>query len=81
MCIRDRRFAEFQSKASRDDVPNNMDQMQEVNAGTQNQKSEAKKTYKLGQPIRVEVSGADKLTRTVDFLLSRDEGTFTGSDR
>lgn len=34
------RFAEFQSKASRDDVPNNMDQMQEVNAGTQNQKSE-----------------------------------------
>ena len=40
-----------------------------------------KKTYKLGQPIRVEVSGADKLTRTVDFLLSRDEGTFTGSDR
>ena len=24
------RFAEFQSKASRDDVPNNMDQMQEV---------------------------------------------------
>ena len=40
-----------------------------------------KKTYKLGQPIRVEVSGADKLTRTVDFLLSRDEGALTGSDR
>lgn len=40
-----------------------------------------KKTYKLGQPIRVEVSGADKLTRTVDFLLSRDEGVLTGSDR
>ena len=39
------RFAEFQSKASRDDVPNNMDQMQEVNAGTQNQKSEGKTAY------------------------------------
>ena len=32
------RFAWFQTKASRDDVPNNMDIMQEVNAGTQNQK-------------------------------------------
>ena len=39
------RFAEFQSKASRDDVPNNMDQMQEVNAGTQNQKSEGNTAY------------------------------------
>ncbi len=33
-----------------------------------------KKTYKLGQPIRVEVAGADRLTRTIDFLLARDQG-------
>ena len=52
------RFAEFQSKASRDDVPNNMDQMQEVNAGTQNQKSEGKTAYStlvsyLGRVTRI----------------------------
>lgn len=39
------RFAEFRSKAERDDVPNNMDQMQEVMAGTQNQKSDGKTKY------------------------------------
>lgn len=33
-----------------------------------------KKTYKLGQPIRVEVAGTDRLTRTVDFLPARDWG-------
>lgn len=32
-----------------------------------------KKTYKLGQPIRVEVAGTDRLTRTIDFLLAGDE--------
>ena len=32
-----------------------------------------KKTYKLGQPIRVEVAGADRLTRTIDFLLAGDQ--------
>ena len=39
------RFAEFQTRASRDDVPNNMDLMQEVNAGTQNQKAEGRTAY------------------------------------
>lgn len=39
------RYAEFKAKAQRDDVPNNMDQMQEVNAGTQNQKSEGSTSY------------------------------------
>ena len=39
------RFAWFQTKASRDDVPNNMDIMQEVNAGTQNQKGDGTTTY------------------------------------
>lgn len=34
------RYAEFKSKAYRDDVPSNIDAMQEVNAGTQNQKAE-----------------------------------------
>lgn len=31
-----------------------------------------KKTYKLGQPVRVQVSGTDRLLRTVDFILARD---------
>ena len=31
-----------------------------------------KKSYKLGQPVRVQVAGTDKLTRTVDFILARD---------
>ena len=39
------RFAWYQTKASRDDVPNNMDQMQEVNAGTQNQKGDGTTSY------------------------------------
>ena len=39
------RFAWFQTSASRDDVPNNMDQMQEVNAGTQNQKAYGTTSY------------------------------------
>lgn len=33
-----------------------------------------KRTYKLGQPIRVEVAGTDRLTRTVDFVPVRDLG-------
>lgn len=28
-----------------------------------------KKTYKLGQPVRIRVEAADKLTRTIDFSL------------
>lgn len=39
------RFAWYQAKASRDDIPNNMDQMQEVNAGTQNQKGDGTTSY------------------------------------
>lgn len=31
-----------------------------------------KKTYKLGQPVRVIVSGTDRMLRTVDFVLDRD---------
>ncbi|MBS1483025.1 MAG: ribonuclease R, partial [Clostridium sp.] len=31
-----------------------------------------KKTYKLGQPVRVMVSGTDRLLRTVDFVLARN---------
>ncbi|MGC6176155.1 ribonuclease R [Lacrimispora sp. 38-1] len=31
-----------------------------------------RKTFKLGQPIRVIVSGTDKLLRTIDFVLGRD---------
>lgn len=31
-----------------------------------------KRSYKLGQPVRVQVAGTDKLTRTVDFILARD---------
>jgi ribonuclease R len=31
-----------------------------------------RKTFKLGQPIRVVVSGTDKLLRTIDFTLGRD---------
>ena len=30
-----------------------------------------KKTYKLGQPVRVQVAGTDRLLRTVDFILAR----------
>ncbi len=29
-------------------------------------------TYKLGQKIRVQVSGTDKLSRTIDFVLAKD---------
>lgn len=39
------RFAYFQAKASRDDVPNNMDLLQEVNAGTKNQKANGGTSY------------------------------------
>lgn len=31
-----------------------------------------RKTYKLGQPVRVQVAGTDKLLRTVDFIVSRN---------
>ena len=31
-----------------------------------------RKTFKLGQPIRVIVSGTDKLLRTIDFILGSD---------
>ena len=40
-----------------------------------------KRTYKLGQPIRILVAGADKLTRTVDFVLDTDSGKRERSDR
>lgn len=30
-----------------------------------------KKTFKLGQPVRIQVAGTDKLLRTVDFILAR----------
>lgn len=33
-----------------------------------------KKTYKLGQPVRVQVSGTDRLLKTVDFILAKDQG-------
>lgn len=39
------RYAEYKVKGSRDDVPNNSDNLQEVNAGTQNQKSEGSTAY------------------------------------
>lgn len=39
------RYAEYKLKGSRDDVPNNSDNLQEVNAGTQNQKSEGSTSY------------------------------------
>lgn len=32
-----------------------------------------KKTYKLGQAVRVQVSGTDRLLRTVDFILAEDQ--------
>lgn len=32
----------------------------------------SKKVYKLGQPIRVAVSGTDKLLRTIDFMPARN---------
>ena len=31
-----------------------------------------KKAYKLGQAVRVQVSGTDRMLRTVDFVLARD---------
>lgn len=34
-----------------------------------------KKTYKLGQPVRVQVSGTDRLLKTVDFILAKDQGS------
>lgn len=37
-----------------------------------------KRTYKLGQPVRVTVSGTDRLLRTVDFVLARDSGQRKG---
>ena len=30
-----------------------------------------RKTYKLGQPIRVVVEGTDKLLRTIDFIPAK----------
>ena len=30
-----------------------------------------RKTFKLGQPIRVQVASTDRLLRTVDFILPR----------
>lgn len=39
------RNAWFNTKAMRDDVPNNMDVMHEVNAGTKNQKAEGETSY------------------------------------
>ena len=39
------RNAWFNTKASRDEIPNNMDIMHEVNAGTKNQKGEGETTY------------------------------------
>lgn len=37
-----------------------------------------KRTYKLGQPVRVTVSGTDRLLRTVDFVLARDSSQRKG---
>lgn len=37
-----------------------------------------KKTFKLGQPIRVQVASTDRLLRTVDFILPRDWDRSTG---
>lgn len=31
-----------------------------------------RKTYKLGQPIRVQVTGTDKLAKTIDFIPAKD---------
>ncbi len=28
-----------------------------------------RKTYKLGQPVKIRVEGADKLSRTIDFSM------------
>ncbi len=39
------RSAWFNTRASRDDIPSNMDSMHEVNAGTQNQQSEGTTSY------------------------------------
>lgn len=39
------RFAEYKVKASRDDVPNNSDNLQEVNAGTKNEKGEGTTSF------------------------------------
>ncbi|SCP95411.1 ribonuclease R [Anaerobium acetethylicum] len=32
------------------------------------------KSYKLGQKVKIEVTGADKLQRTIDFEMAREEG-------
>ena len=37
-----------------------------------------RKTFKLGQPIRVQVASTDRLLRTVDFILPRDWDRSTG---
>jgi len=39
-----------------------------------------KKTFKLGQPIRVQVASTDRLLRTVDFILPRDWDRSTGQN-
>lgn len=31
-----------------------------------------RKTYKLGQPVRVQVASVDRLMRTVDFVLAKE---------
>lgn len=40
-----------------------------------------KKTYKLGQPVRVQVSGTDRLLRTVDFVLAENRGSGLNKER
>lgn len=40
-----------------------------------------KKTFKLGQPIRVQVASTDRLLRTVDFILPRDWDRSTGKGK
>ena len=40
-----------------------------------------KKTYKLGQPIRVTVSSTDRLLRTVDFILAKDWEKHTADEK
>ncbi len=32
-----------------------------------------KKTYKLGQPIRIQVLSTDRLLKTIDFIPAKDE--------
>ena len=39
-----------------------------------------RKTFKLGQPIRVQVASTDRLLRTVDFILPRDWDRSAGKE-